>query len=200
LNWKKSSWAVFSAAGLARRPPQPSPCVSRPASHYLVAVANRRVPPISSVFPQILPCSVPRVLVGKFPSSSWPPVECSHHLNVHLSTCHREPSCRLRCAVASHCRCRYSAAAVAAPARMPTPGARRRGLEQAGSCRPVPSSCCRLMIAGCTITSPPLRRHLPAALLCRRFTIEMPAPGARQRCLEQRLCFLLPCRHRVQPV
>jgi hypothetical protein len=41
------------------------------------------------------------------------------------------------------------------------------------------------MIAGHTVTSPPLRHRLSAAPLCRRYTIEMPAPGARQRGLTQ---------------
>jgi hypothetical protein len=41
------------------------------------------------------------------------------------------------------------------------------------------------MIAGRTVTSPPLRHRLSAAPLCRRYTIEMPALGARQRGLTQ---------------
>jgi hypothetical protein len=48
---------------------------------------------------------VSRVLTDKFPSLSRSPIKCLHHLNVHLSTCRHESSCRLWCAVASHRRC-----------------------------------------------------------------------------------------------
>jgi hypothetical protein len=74
-------------------------------------VYHLELPPVSSVFPQILPYSAPRVLTSKFLSSSRPLVECSHRLNVHLSTCRREPLRRLWCVVVSHRRCRCSAVA-----------------------------------------------------------------------------------------
>jgi hypothetical protein len=79
--------------------------VSRPASHYRIAVTNKQGPLVSSIFPQILPCSTPRVLIGKILSSSRPPVECSHHVNIHFSTCRCESLRRLRCAMASHRHC-----------------------------------------------------------------------------------------------
>jgi hypothetical protein len=66
--------------------------MSRLASPYRVTIANRRGPSVSSVVPQILPCSAPRVLAGKFPSSSQPPVECLHHLNAHCSVAARRCS------------------------------------------------------------------------------------------------------------
>jgi hypothetical protein len=56
---------------------------------------------------------------------------------------------------------------------------------KAASCRPVPSSHYWLMIVGRTVTSPLLHHHRSAAPLCRRYTVEMPAPGARQRGLVQ---------------
>jgi hypothetical protein len=67
LNWKNhhglfSLWSAQLSAN-----PSPSPHVSRPASHYRVAVANRQGPPVSSIFPQIFPCSAPCVLTDKIP-------------------------------------------------------------------------------------------------------------------------------------
>jgi hypothetical protein len=67
---------------------------------YHAAVADRWGPPVGAVLPQS-PLLRARVSSSaKFLSSSRPPIECSHHLNVHLSTCHREPS---HCVDAAHC-------------------------------------------------------------------------------------------------
>jgi hypothetical protein len=105
LNWKNHHGPFSPRPAQLGAKPSPSPCASRPVSHYRVVVANKRGPPVSSVFPQILPCSAQRVLTSKFSSLSRPPIECLHHLNVHLFTYHREPLRQLRCAVASHRRC-----------------------------------------------------------------------------------------------
>jgi hypothetical protein len=53
------------------------------------------------------------------------------------------------------------------------------------SCHPIPSSRCRSMIAGRTMTSHPLRHHRSAAPLCHRCMVEMPPPGARRQGLMQ---------------
>jgi hypothetical protein len=144
-----------------------------------------------------------------FPKSSPAPRRVSspansHHRDGHTSSAHTASMSTCPPAVVSHrvgCSAPWhpiiAVAAllppVAAPAGMPAPGARRRGLEQPASCHPVLSSRYWSTIVGRTVTSPPLHRRLSAALLCHRFAVEMPTPGARQRCLTQRLCFLLPC-------
>jgi hypothetical protein len=91
----KTSQAVFLRAGLLLQCLSPSPRVSQPASHYRAAVADRRGPPVGVVFPQS-PLLCARVSSpAEFLSSRRPHIECSHHLNAHLSTCRLEPSHRL---------------------------------------------------------------------------------------------------------
>jgi hypothetical protein len=127
----KASRAVFLSVCLLLQCLGPSPHVSQLASHYRAAVTDRRGPPIEVIFPQspLLRARVPSPT--EFPSSSQPHVECSHHLNAHLSTCRREPShCLLvSFSVASMLHAALLPPAVA-PVEMLTQGARQRRLAQ----------------------------------------------------------------------
>jgi hypothetical protein len=168
---------------------------SQSASRYRATVANRRGPPVSSVFPQILPCFAPacprrqnsRRRVGHPSSarttsmSTCTPTVVSHHIT---SSCH-EASCR---------RCPPAAALVAAA----PVGFRSQPLGDEVLSRLPRVAPSHPLAAGrrlWVIQSPHFRCAVAfsAAPLCRRFMAEMPAPGARQRCLAQRLCFLFPC-------
>jgi hypothetical protein len=64
-------------------------------ARYRTTITDKQGPPVGAIFPQS-PLLRARVSsLANFPSSTRPPVERSHHLNVHLSTSHCEPSHRL---------------------------------------------------------------------------------------------------------
>jgi hypothetical protein len=125
----KTSQAVFLRAGLLLKCLGPSPRVSRPASCYHTAVTDRQGQPVGAVFPQSPLLRACVTSPAEFLSSSRPHVECSHHLNAHLSTCHHEPSHRLLMlwSIVSMLLATLLSP-VAALAGMPVPGARRQSL------------------------------------------------------------------------
>jgi hypothetical protein len=107
--------------------PSPSPR-SRPACQPLTTPSSladgaRLLAPSSPKFPLLRP----RVSsLAKFPATGRPPITTTRHKVAHVFACRLEPSCRLRCAVASHHR--FSAAAFRCSSQDATPGARRRSL------------------------------------------------------------------------
>jgi hypothetical protein len=103
-----------------------------------------------------------------------PACEASLLPRAHLSRWRPRPACQLSFPQSPPLlRLIPTAGAIPAKSRCEHPA-------KAASCHPVPSSHCWSTIAGRTITSPPVRRRLSAALLYHRYTVEMPVPGARQ--------------------
>jgi hypothetical protein len=127
----KASRAVFVSVGLLLQSLGPSSHVSQLASRYNAAVTDRWGPPVEVIFPQS-PLLRARVSSpAEFPSSSQPHIECSHHLNAHLSTCRREPShCLLVLFSVASMLHAALLPPVAAPAEMLTKGAQQRRLAQ----------------------------------------------------------------------
>jgi hypothetical protein len=168
--------------------------VSQSASRYRATVIDRWGPPVGVVFIQS-PRPHARVSSSvKFPSLSRPHIECSHHLNAHLSTCRREPSHRLlmSCSVASTLPA-VLLPPVTAPAGMPTPGAQRRSLappamlakltqpkvHRLGLCIALPMSSSPSDV-GVQTKSPPLRALHDAR--CRYTSVPRERPPALPHC------------------
>jgi hypothetical protein len=91
--------AIFLRASLLLQCHVPSPHASRTASHYYAAVADRRGPPVSSVFPQILPCFAP--MCPRRPNSHHRAGHPSSACTTSLSTC---PPAVVSHRIASSCR------------------------------------------------------------------------------------------------
>jgi hypothetical protein len=91
---------------------------------------------------------------AEFPMSSWPHIECSHHLSAHMSTCRREPSHRLLilCSIMSTLPT-VLLPPIAAPAGTPT---------------------CGLHGARCCSASTP-RERTPTLSLCHRAKSSLPS-------------------------
>jgi hypothetical protein len=114
--------------------------VSRPASHYRTAVADRQDPLVSSLFPLIpLLCSTRVATPAELPPPSRPPVTTPRHKDGHVFACHLEPSCQLRCTMESHHRCPPASTLIgAAPVGFQSRPLGDEVLEQAA---PLPNAC-----------------------------------------------------------
>jgi hypothetical protein len=121
----KTLWVIFLCVGLLLQCLDSSSRMSQPASYYHTIVSDNWCPPVGAVFPQSPLLHAHVSAPAEFPSLSRPHVECSHHLNAHLSAFCCEPSHRLLvpCSIAS-----MLSAALLLP--VAAPGARRQSLAQ----------------------------------------------------------------------